>query len=269
MLFSQRIGVTPLPEALRPAAMPPALRNSLWNAFDGWRRRKGLHSTFLNPLWENYWKLPRDAMPLQRFGGEKVGYDKAWAFVREQYFAMKWFEVYDFLDFFIGQIKDTEALADAVNDVLKTELAAYRVVGRQLVPITDPMEVQALEEALSDRGKFSNASEHLGMALAHLSSRTNPDYRNSIKESISAVEAVAKVLSGKDKAELGDALAALEKEGKLHGALKRGYTALYGYTSDANGIRHALMEEENLNSDDAKFFLLACTSFVNYLKTIA
>ena len=80
---------------------------------------------------------------------------------------------------------------------------------------------------------------------------------------------MAKILSGKDKAELGDALATLERDGKLHGALKKGYTALYGYMSDANGIRHALMEEDNLSADDAKFFLLACTSFVNYLKTLA
>ncbi|MGN8107420.1 hypothetical protein ACTJLB_05440 [Paraburkholderia sp. 22098] len=79
---------------------------------------------------------------------------------------------------------------------------------------------------------------------------------------------MAKIISGKDKAELGEALGALEKTGKLHGALRKGYTALYGYTSDANGIRHALMDEQNLTSDEAKYFLIACTGFVNYLKTL-
>ncbi|MBU9247667.1 hypothetical protein [Burkholderia multivorans] len=153
--------------------------------------------------------------------------------------------------------------------MLARELAAYRIVNRQIVPVTSTQEVQALEQALSDKGRFVAASAHLSTALGHLSNRQNPDYRNSIKESISAVEAVAKVVSGKDKAELGDALATLEKAGKLHAALRKGYSALYGYTSDANGIRHALMDEPNLNAEDAKYFLLACTAFVNYLKTLA
>jgi hypothetical protein len=99
--------------------------------------------------------------------------------------------------------------------------------------------------------------------------RTSPDYRNSIKESISAVEAAAKVVSRKHDATLGHALAALERSGKLHSALKQGFSALYGYTSDANGIRHALMDTPNLTAAEAKFFLLACASFVNYLKALA
>jgi hypothetical protein len=49
--------------------------------------------------------------------------------------------------------------------------------------------------------------------------------------------------------------------------MKNAFLNLYGYTSDANGIRHAMMDEPNLTADDAKFFLLVCTSFINYLKT--
>ena len=41
---------------------------------------------------------------------------------------------------------------------------------------------------------------------------------------------------------------------------------LYGYTSDEGGIRHAMLDEPNLTSADARYFLLSCTSFVNYLK---
>lgn len=115
---------------------------------------------------------------------------------------------------------------------------------------------------------FAPVSEHLATALAHLSNRQSPDYRNSIKESISAVESMAKIISGKDKATLDDALATLEKSGKLHAALRRGYSALYGYTSNADGIRHALLEEQNLSAEEAKYFLVTCTAFVNYLKTL-
>jgi hypothetical protein len=42
-------------------------------------------------------------------------------------------------------------------------------------------------------------------------------------------------------------------------------SALYGYTSDSSGIRHALQDEPNLDFVDAKFMLVACSAFVNYL----
>ena len=43
------------------------------------------------------------------------------------------------------------------------------------------------------------------------------DYRNSIKESISAVEAMARLVAENPKATLADALKAIERRGALHG----------------------------------------------------
>lgn len=54
-----------------------------------------------------------------------------------------------------------------------------------------------------------------------LADRKSPDYRNSIKESISAVEAICKLITGSQKATLEDALRQLEtKLGSVHPALK-------------------------------------------------
>jgi hypothetical protein len=70
----------------------------------------------------------------------------------------------------------------------------------------------------------------------------------------------------KDKnASLGAALKVLEKRGVMHPALKSAFSSLYGYTSGADGIRHALMEESNLTSADARFMLIGCSAFVHYV----
>ena len=100
-----------------------------------------------------------------------------------------------------------------------------------------------------------------------LSDRKNPDYRNSIKESISAVETICKRISKNPKATLGDALNELVKNGKIkfHGAIQSAFKNLYGYTNDADGIRHSLMEEESLDQEDALFMITSCSAFVNYL----
>ena len=103
-------------------------------------------------------------------------------------------------------------------------------------------------------------------SLELISDKKNPDYRNSIKESISAVEAYCKYIVHDPKATLGDALKKITVSTSIHPALERGFSAIYGYTSDSGGIRHALTDEKETPSyADAKFMLVACSSFINFL----
>lgn len=103
------------------------------------------------------------------------------------------------------------------------------------------------------------------MALDMLADRSSPDYRNSIKESISAVESVAQIITGDSSATLGSALKVIERKGSMHPALKASLSSLYGHTSDADGIRHAMLEASSLSFINAKFMLVACRAFINYL----
>ncbi len=151
-----------------------------------------------------------------------------------------------------------------LNTVLETENAAYRIVGSEVVEITDTNEIAAIEDALNHPDDPVRA--HIQAALAMLSDRKSPDYRNSIKEAISAVEATCRLVTGMKNATLGDAL---KKVPDLHPALQKGFLALYGFTSDASGIRHSLLDESNLTYVDAKFMLAACASFVSYLRSNA
>ena len=117
--------------------------------------------------------------------------------------------------------------------------------------------------------EFSGVTGHLRCALELLSDGQNGDYRNSIKESISAVESLVQSITGNPKATLGQALNVIERDNSsmtIPKALKKAYSALYGYTSNEDGIRHAMLEEPSLTASDAKYFLMVCTAFVNYLK---
>ena len=65
---------------------------------------------------------------------------------------------------------------------------------------------------------------------------------------------------------LGPALTTLEKSITIHPALKRGFLSIYGYTSDQEGIRHAIHEGKvEVDVTDAAFMFGACASFVTYL----
>jgi hypothetical protein len=101
-----------------------------------------------------------------------------------------------------------------------------------------------------------------------LSDRKKPDYRNSIKESISAVEAICQIISGKQKATLPDCLKAFKDRKPLHPAFEQALVKLYSYTSDEGGIRHALSENSSAPSfADAKFVLVSSSGFINYVLT--
>ena len=109
----------------------------------------------------------------------------------------------------------------------------------------------------------------IGKRLALLGQKPTPDYRNSIKEAISAVESAVKCIAGSAGGGLDSALRRLDKRTAIHQALKAGFLSLYGFTSDEDGIRHAILDESNVGYDEAKFMLVACSAFVNFLTSKA
>lgn len=262
--FSERKGIKSPRQTVQTDCMTDELRNSLWSALHllVWESKDLAIDEFSAHLWFRYFKKPIDERPSSIDRRERI-----LQIIRKHFFAAQWNEVYDFLEFVVDALKGKHPhLAKPINDVLTIEMSAYRFVDGKLVDITNEQEREMLEEALADT-RFAGVSAHLERALALLADRKQPDYRNSIKESVSAVEAMARVVSGNEKATLGEALKVLEKGGELHSALKDGFSKLYGYTNDEHGIRHAMLDAPELTQGDAKYFLLSCTSFVNYLKS--
>lgn len=270
--FSERKGLVEVSKTIQTDHMSSQLRNSLWNvlsqsflrsyAADNFKWSGDIFygkniDGFFEDLWIDFYKQPIDHIPKK---SSQIVQSAFSGFMK-----IEWFEVYDFLEFVINYFASPN-LVERINSVLEKELAGYRFIGGVFSEITDKEEVQMLSETIAD-SDFPSVSAHLERALTLLSNRKSPDYRNSIKESISAVESMAKIIAHTPKASLGDALKVLESKGELHPALKQSFLSLYGYTSDADGIRHAMLEEPKLSAADAKFFLLSCTSFINYLKS--
>ena len=73
---------------------------------------------------------------------------------------------------------------------------AYRIVNKEIVEITSEEEIKEIETTLST--SKDNIKIHLNNALELYSKRPVADYRNSIKESISAVEAISRNITGEN-----------------------------------------------------------------------
>jgi hypothetical protein len=183
--------------------------------------------------------------------------------LRGTFFRAEWHWIFDFLEFSAKHAeKIGPLLVKFANVQLERENSAYRFVGSEIVEITSPTEIAAIEDALTGP---KAARIHFDRALAMLSDRKNPDFRNSIKESISGVETVCRLIGGSEKDTLSGALKKLSAKTPLHPAFEQALLKLYGFTSDEGGIRHSLMEEPSLRYSDAKFMLVLCTGFTNFL----
>ncbi len=145
---------------------------------------------------------------------------------------------------------------------------AYRVIQNEVVEITSENEIVAIETALNSAS--NNIRLHLNKALELYWLRPVGDYRNSIKEAISAVEAYCREKTNEDT--LGKALNKLEVLGlTIPKMLKVSFEKLYAYTNQPDtGIRHALMDNEGKytpSSEEALFMIVSCSSFLNYLNS--
>lgn len=181
--------------------------------------------------------------------------------------ATPWYVMLNVLELTVANVPEDIAaqLRTYANEVFTRENAGYRILGNLVAPVTDATEAGSIEDALHATSRYEGANHHLRRALELLSDRDHPDYRNSIKESVSAVESLCKVAVDDGAVTLGKALARLERRQKLHPALKSSFSSLYGYTSDADGIRHAMMEPSAVTFSEAKLLLVTCSAFVNYL----
>lgn len=279
--FSQRKGLRPLLKDIQRDKIDIELRGRLWtalieNIFNHWSPREytGYQSAeakaidrLTQTIWVHHFKFPLDSQPQYADGGDRSVYGVMRKIVMEG----PWEEVYDFIEFtarFCPSDQWRAGLQRDVNIYLEEENAAYRLVGSEIVEITDDTEISAIETAL-EKG-VSGARAHLQRALELMSDKKSPDYRNAVKEAISAVEATCRVIAGSHDATLGDALKALRTKAPLHGAFEKALLALYGFTSDSGGIRHSLTEDTTPPSfADTKFMLVACSGFCNYLLTKA
>ncbi len=272
MRFSERYGYKAVRDVIQIDSISQELRNGLWSLLKLYiwdKVQPGSHyistfraspeiKTFCTQLWFNYYKWPLDNL-----GGD---WSLIYQRIRDDFFQSDWFEVYDFLEFAALHFpyRDRELFVAECNALLEREASAYRLIDNLAVRITEEEQIAEIEAALETaRGAVRT---HFQRALELLSNKEQPDYRNSIKESISAIESLVGNTVGQ-KGTLGLLLKKLEDEIGLHPALRNAFSNLYGYTSDEAGIRHAILESENVSFEDAKFFLVTCSAFANYVQS--
>ena len=276
MSFSERHGHKKPAPMLEEDDLPDGLRNRIWNVL--WTvhfyeindRLHGYSSNFDKlslRLRHSHFKIPVDERPPRPSAERKL--------IRDRYFQLQFPEFYDFLERMAGkEISSIYRRGDSrpiqftkrCNAVFEQERARFRFVSNLITPITSEEEMAEVQLAADT----DEAGSHIRQAIELYRDRTSPDYRNSIKESISAVEATYRRLTGKRHKNVGDAIDAMERAGIVFpDSLKLGFKKIYDWTSGESGIRHALMEDDRTVTEaEARLMLVMCSAYVNYLLSL-
>lgn len=264
-VFSQRYGYSE-EQGIQYEYVGERLRNRLWNYFFAAEYDAGPFSRIDDSLTKVEDLM--DALGLTFNNPRKQSARAANIKILKEYVFddTKWYLIYDLIERYVGTFNKTtqREVCKEFNAILEDECSGYRFVNGLVAPITNAEEIKTIEEAMNSQ--YSAVNIHIGKAVTLFSDRIKHDYENTIKESISAVEALCCIITNDNKATLGDALKKLESKGiKLHKALQNAMSSLYGYTSNESGIRHGSIDFAGASSEDAKFMLISCSAFVNYL----
>lgn len=279
--FSQAQGYEEIPGPLRLGELPKEARTQLWNLFfvhlDSSKATDDFSDSLdffgLGPSIGRGWRhVLRDVhakFHVSALDEWDSDFRPACRKLREYIEARPFNKVFDLIQFVLRHRQCPPEFVREMQHAFSECRLAYRIdIARPptILPAATPEEGQAVADALGTlrQAGMHGSAAHLRNAAEHVSAG---DWAGSVRESIHAVESVARQLDPDAAKTLGPALAALEKRGALHSALKGAFNKLYGYTSNEQGVRHALLDRPDaaVGADEAVFMLGACASFASYL----
>jgi hypothetical protein len=233
LTFEQAEGAQPIPGQLALKELSEELRARLWAVvFESLRQSRYSDygkTRMIDPWLTVLFKMHvyRHHRPADEFHAR---YDDHISSTKKIFTRGDYLEVFGWLQWVLRARRDN-GLLDRLHSALEEGGAAYRLLDddETIVPISSEQELSTLKAALADLSakEFGGARAHLTKAAQQL---TVGQIADSIRESIHAVESVVRVLE--PHGDFSKALARLESKVRIHGALKSGFTSIYGFTSD-------------------------------------
>lgn len=270
LTFAQAEGAEPLPTQLQLKELSPELRSRLWHVIYNSLLESRAQPDYSKAVLTNPWR--QILYDMHVFHNHRMADDFSYLFddwriiLKNLFVHGDYIKVFDFIQWVLRHPARPNRFDERIAIALRGARAAYAVQnGYTIIPIASAEEGKTLERAFADvaSSEFGGARTHLHSAASAL---TRGDYAESIRESIHAVESVARILEPSAQT-LAPALAALAKASMIHSSLSGGFAKLYGFTNDEKGIRHPLLDEPVAAVDeaDALYMLGSCAAFVSYL----
>lgn len=274
--FSVRQGYEPLPEAMRLEHLSDRVRIQIWNPIrsllmDNSREDILLQETCFTDAGERFVERVLGQVRNRPEDEINTGYEHTMKSIKSFVLQRNFNRVLDLVEIIGNDDACGEQFVEQSHGLFEFHAAPYRFdISRppfQFIPRGSKEQGEAIQRAVDAlrQAQMGGASAHLRKAAEAMNDRRHAE---SVGNSIHAVESVACLIDPKAAKTLSPALKSLQDRGVLnHEALAKAFSALYGYSSNEQGIRHALLDrsEANVGLDEAMFMYGACASFAAYL----
>ena len=276
LTFSQQYGYEPLPEPMRLEEISDDLRREIWNAVRATlieKRQFGYYdddysfcvsdSKFIERVLGRFIKRAENEIP--------TDYAKVMNYFQHVVTKSRFNCLLDLIEIMIDERCEASEFVGHIKNSFEKNAAAYwldtSLRPYRFVPCASKEQGEATRQAIETIREcgMDGASEHLRKAAERINAR---EYGDSIRESVHAVESVARRIAPGKRRSLASALDSLENVGLLkHPKLKEAFKKLYDYASDEPGVRHARLNKgpPQVGQGEAMFLFGACASFAAYL----
>jgi hypothetical protein len=214
LTFAQAEGAVPLPRPLKLREVSKELRALLWERIVTFLDRS---TDAIGEIQDPWCDILRDDFVYRCHGWA----DEFQPRIRFQMPALKYLfssggyvKIFDFIQFVLRHRLCEDDFRDEIAAVFELSRAAYTIVdGDTICPIGSEEDATTIATAFASLSgtEFHGARQHLKNAADLL---TAGKFAESIRESVHAVEAVARMLDPAAASELGPAISALESMGR-------------------------------------------------------
>jgi hypothetical protein len=182
----------------------------------------------------------------------------------------QWWQFYDICEVLWQGLKhkgEKDSLSDEINNLFREEQLGFELRDGKVEKIGSGFIDAQIKEAryLLKEPEFKGADEHFEKALKTLNTRPKPDVENCVKDAVSAIESVGRIIVNDEKALLGDIIKDMAKNKTIPKPLDEVIQKIYAYRGDQPGVAHGLVGTSKVTIDEAEFVLAMSAAIIIYL----
>ena len=262
-LFSKRYGLRPTPEGLMYEDVPEQARVGLYHV--------------VKQFFEKHYDLYKALcialrIPLDRGIAESY---LSWDYLASEAIEKlimncQWWQFYDICEVLwqgLEYEREKDSFSEEINNLFREEHLGFELRDGKVEKVGSGFIDAHVKEAryLLKEPEFKGADKHFEKALKALNTRPNPDVENCIKDAVSAIESVGRIIVGDDKALLSKIIKDMAGEGIIPKPLDGVIQKIYAYRGDQPGVAHGLVGTSEVTIDEAEFVLAMSAAIIIYL----
>ena len=265
-LFSKRHSLRPTPEGLMYEDVPERARVGLYHLVE--RFFGGEHQ-------KTYLDLYQEICVALRIPRERGLTDYTASIVIERLIKdCEWHQFYDIcetswasLPFEYWREKERNEFSEQVNALFREEQLGFEFRDGKVEKVGSGFIDSQIKEAryLLKEQEFKGADTQFEKAIRALNVRPNPDVENCVKDAVSAIESVGRIIVNDEKALLSNIIKDLARKDVIPKPLDEAIQKIYAYRGDQPGVAHGLVGASKVTVDEAEFVLAMSAAAITYL----